>query len=107
MREVGGIVRATHERWDGAGYGDGLAATSIPLAARIIAVCDAYAAMTSDRPYRRAISADGRARGAASLRGRAVRPRRRRGVLPPTRKGAGFGRRGELGVAATESCVLS
>jgi diguanylate cyclase (GGDEF)-like protein len=56
MQEVGGIVRATHERWDGTGYGDGLAARSIPLAARIIAVCDAYAAMTSDRPYRRAIS---------------------------------------------------
>ena len=58
MREVAGIVRATHERWDGAGYGDGLAQTSIPLAARIIAVCDAYAAMTSDRPYRHAISSE-------------------------------------------------
>jgi two-component system, cell cycle response regulator len=57
MREVAGIVRATHERWDGAGYGDGLARTSIPLAARIVAVCDAYAAMTSDRPYRRAVDA--------------------------------------------------
>lgn len=56
MREVAGIVRATHERWDGAGYGDGLAQTSIPLAARIIAVCDAYAAMTSGRPYRRPVS---------------------------------------------------
>jgi HD-GYP domain-containing protein (c-di-GMP phosphodiesterase class II) len=57
MKEVGEIVRATHERWDGGGYVDGLAAASIPLAARIIAVCDAYAAMTSDRPYRRAMSA--------------------------------------------------
>ena len=57
MREVARIVRATHERWDGAGYVDGLAGDSIPLAARIIAVCDAYAAMTSDRPYRRALSA--------------------------------------------------
>ncbi|HEX4520705.1 MAG TPA: diguanylate cyclase [Gaiellaceae bacterium] len=58
MREVAGIVRATHERWDGSGYGDGLSQTSIPLAARIIAVCDAYAAMTSDRPYRRSVSSE-------------------------------------------------
>ena len=57
MREVARIVRATHERWDGGGYVDGLAGDSIPLPARIIAVCDAYAAMTSDRPYRRALSA--------------------------------------------------
>jgi two-component system, cell cycle response regulator len=55
LREIGRIVRATHERWDGGGYVDGLAGTSIPLAARIIAVCDAYAAMTSDRPFRRAL----------------------------------------------------
>lgn len=52
--EVGKIVRSTHERWDGTGYADGLAAGEIPLAARIIAVCDAYVAMTSDRPYRAA-----------------------------------------------------
>jgi len=49
---VGTIVRATHERWDGKGYPDGLAGTDIPLAARIIAVCDAYSAMTSHRSYR-------------------------------------------------------
>jgi two-component system, cell cycle response regulator len=49
---VGTIVRATHERWDGVGYPDGLAGDEIPLAARIIAVCDAYSAMTSQRPYR-------------------------------------------------------
>jgi HD-GYP domain-containing protein (c-di-GMP phosphodiesterase class II) len=49
---VGAIVRATHERWDGDGYPDGLAGDEIPLAARIIAVCDAYSAMTSHRPYR-------------------------------------------------------
>jgi diguanylate cyclase (GGDEF)-like protein len=48
---VGAIVRATHERWDGAGYVDGLAGHAIPLAARIIAVCDTFSAMTSDRPY--------------------------------------------------------
>jgi len=53
---VGELVRATHERWDGTGYVDGLAGTDIPLASRIIAVCDAYVAMTSDRPYRQALS---------------------------------------------------
>jgi two-component system, cell cycle response regulator len=53
---VANIVRATHERWDGGGYRDGLAGGEIPLAARIIAVCDAYSAMTSQRPYRLPIS---------------------------------------------------
>ncbi len=46
------IVRHHHERFDGSGYPDGLAGNAIPLAARIVAVCDAYDAMTSDRPYR-------------------------------------------------------
>ena len=54
LRPVGAIVRSTHENWDGTGYPDGLAGESIPLAARIIAACDAYSAMTSDRPYRSA-----------------------------------------------------
>ena len=53
-------VRGHHERWDGAGYPDGLAGEAIPLEARILAVCDAFDAMTSDRPYRGALS-----RGAA------------------------------------------
>ena len=55
MREVGTIVRASHERWDGAGYPDGLAGAAIPLEARIIAAADAYNAMTTTRPYRRAM----------------------------------------------------
>ena len=55
---VGEIIRASHERWDGNGYPDGLTAREIPLAARIIAVCDAYDAMTSDRPYRRALASE-------------------------------------------------
>jgi hypothetical protein len=50
------IIRHHHERWDGSGYPDGLAGESIPLGARIIAVADVYDAMTSDRPYRRALS---------------------------------------------------
>jgi hypothetical protein len=50
------IIRHHHERWDGTGYPDGLAGNAIPLGARIIAVADVYDAMTSDRPYRRALS---------------------------------------------------
>ena len=49
------IVRHHHERWDGTGYPDALAGHAIPLGARIVAVCDAYRAMTEDRPYRRAL----------------------------------------------------
>jgi HD-GYP domain-containing protein (c-di-GMP phosphodiesterase class II) len=49
-------VRASHERWDGGGYPDGLAGEAIPLAARIIAVCDTYDAIVTDRPYRAARS---------------------------------------------------
>jgi diguanylate cyclase (GGDEF)-like protein len=56
LRPVARIVRSSHERWDGAGYPDGLAGESIPLAARIVSVCDAYDAMVSDRCYRRALS---------------------------------------------------
>jgi HD-GYP domain-containing protein (c-di-GMP phosphodiesterase class II) len=63
LRQVGGriasigrIVRASHERWDGAGYPDGLRGGQIPIEARIVAACDAYSAMTTDRPYRHALS---------------------------------------------------
>jgi diguanylate cyclase (GGDEF)-like protein len=56
LRPVARIVRSSHERWDGAGYPDGLSAEEIPLAARIVAVCDAYDAMVSDRCYREALS---------------------------------------------------
>jgi hypothetical protein len=52
------IVRHHHERWDGRGYPDGLAREQISQTARIVAVADAFDAMTSDRPYRRALSAD-------------------------------------------------
>jgi diguanylate cyclase (GGDEF)-like protein len=53
LQEVRTIVRHCHERWDGRGYPDGLAGNDIPLEARIIFVCDAYHAMTTDRPYRK------------------------------------------------------
>ncbi|MGH2819210.1 MAG: HD-GYP domain-containing protein [Actinomycetota bacterium] len=49
------IVKHHHERWDGLGYPEGLAGERIPLGARIVAVCDAFDAMTSDRPYRGAL----------------------------------------------------
>jgi ribonuclease P protein subunit RPR2 len=50
------VVRSHHERWDGGGYPDGREGTDIPVAARVFAVADALDAMTSDRPYRRAMS---------------------------------------------------
>jgi len=57
LSEAARLVRASHERWDGDGYPDGLAGEEIPLGARIIAVSDAFDAMTSARPYRDAIEA--------------------------------------------------
>ncbi len=54
--EVLAIVRSHHERWDGDGYPDGLAAEEIPLGARIVAVADAFTAMVESRPYRKARS---------------------------------------------------
>jgi diguanylate cyclase (GGDEF)-like protein len=52
LEDVRPIVRHCHERWDGAGYPDGKAAEDIPIEARVILVCDAFHAMTTDRPYR-------------------------------------------------------
>ena len=51
LGDVGPVVRAHHERFDGSGYPDGAAGFDIPLAARVIAACDAFNAMTTDRPY--------------------------------------------------------
>jgi HD-GYP domain-containing protein (c-di-GMP phosphodiesterase class II) len=58
LGDVGRLVRSCHERWDGAGYPDRLAAEEIPLVARIVCACDAFSAMTTDRPYRKARSHD-------------------------------------------------
>jgi len=52
------VIRHHHERWDGTGYPDGLAAAAIPFGARIVAVADVFDALTSDRPYRAALSRD-------------------------------------------------
>src|SRR5205807_10392696 len=63
LKQVGGIlgsvgrfVRSSHERYDGHGYPDGLSGESIPIEARIVAACDAFSAMTTNRPYRPALS---------------------------------------------------
>ena len=56
LGRVGEVVRSCHERWDGFGYPDGLSGEEIPIAARIVFACDAYNAMTTDRPYRQAMS---------------------------------------------------
>ena len=56
LAAIGGLVRSCHEHYDGSGYPDGLAGEAIPLASRIVGCCDAFHAMTSDRPYRRARS---------------------------------------------------
>jgi len=56
LSEVGHIVRSCHERYDGAGYPDGLAGDDVPIVARIVCCCDAFNAMTTTRPYRAAMS---------------------------------------------------
>ena len=58
LDRVATIVRSTHERMDGAGYPDQMVGDEIPLAARIVQVCDAFEAMTADRSYRKAMSAE-------------------------------------------------
>jgi HD-GYP domain-containing protein (c-di-GMP phosphodiesterase class II) len=56
MAPVAKLVRSTHERWDGSGYPDGLAEGEIPLGSRLIALCDAFVAMTDPRPWRPALT---------------------------------------------------
>ena len=55
LGEIGRLVRSCHERWHGDGYPDGLAGEDIPLVARLVCCCDAFNAMTTDRPYRAAM----------------------------------------------------
>ena len=58
LKHISKVVLSHHERWDGRGYPNGLAKTAIPLGSRIIAVADSIDAMTSNRPYREAMSFD-------------------------------------------------
>jgi HD-GYP domain-containing protein (c-di-GMP phosphodiesterase class II) len=69
------LVRATHERWDGKGYPDGLEGEEIPLASRIVHVCDAWDAMPSNRPYREALDVETRIREFQNNIGRQFDPR--------------------------------
>jgi HD-GYP domain-containing protein (c-di-GMP phosphodiesterase class II) len=55
LGDVGRVVRSSHERWDGGGYPDGLTGEEIPIEASIVSACDAFNAMTTHRPYRRAL----------------------------------------------------
>jgi HD-GYP domain-containing protein (c-di-GMP phosphodiesterase class II) len=75
LARVGELVRSCHERWDGRGYPDGLAGEAIPLAARIVFACDAYDAMTTDRPYRPAMSREHVLRELAANAGTQFDPR--------------------------------
>ncbi len=74
LSRVGVMVRACHERYDGAGYPDGLRGAEIPIAARIVFCCDAYDAMTSDRPYRSARSHEAALHELAAEAGRQFDP---------------------------------
>jgi diguanylate cyclase (GGDEF)-like protein len=58
LEQVCNIVRHCHEHWDGSGYPNGLAGEEIPIESRVILVCDAYHAMTTDRPYRKQLSVE-------------------------------------------------
>ena len=58
LSSIGATVRATHEAFDGSGYPDGLAGDDIPFVARLVAVCDTYSAITSDRAYQERRSHD-------------------------------------------------
>jgi two-component system cell cycle response regulator len=68
LAQLAPIVRHEHEHWDGTGYPDGLSGRRVPIGSRIILACDAYAAMTTERPYRRALW---KADAVAELRARA------------------------------------
>jgi diguanylate cyclase (GGDEF)-like protein len=69
LRPIAAIVRASHERWDGTGYPDRLAGEEIPTAARIVGVCDAYEAMTTDRAYSPAIGHEAACRELRAMAG--------------------------------------
>jgi len=87
LAEIAGLahlapfVRASHERWDGSGYPDGLRREQTPLAARIVFTVDAFDAMTNDRPYRVALGRDEARRRIIAGAGTAFDPRVVRALL--------------------------
>ncbi len=80
LGSVGLVVRASHERFDGGGYPDGLAGEAIPLASRIVSACDAFNAMTTTRSYRKAMPVAAAVDRAPPLRGHPVRSGRGHGA---------------------------
>ena len=75
------IVRSHHEKWDGSGYPDGLKGEAIPVGARILSVVDCFDALTSERPYRRAISPDEAMKYLEGESGRSYDPRVVKGIV--------------------------
>ena len=80
LEAVRPVVRACHERYDGLGYPDGLTGEEIPLEARIIFACDAFHAMTTDRPYREALPVEEAFRRLVGAAGTQFDPVDRRGL---------------------------
>ena len=74
LEQVCEIVRHCHEHWDGSGYPNGLVGEEIPIESRVILVCDAYHAMTTDRPYRRRLSVEEAARRLREAAGKQFDP---------------------------------
>ena len=87
LNRIRPMVRAEHERWDGAGYPDGLKGEQIPVEARIIHACDAFQAMSSDRPYRRARPRDWILKEIEAQSGRQFDPRVAEALLQVIRLG--------------------
>jgi two-component system cell cycle response regulator len=81
LRHLAPLVRASHERWDGTGYPDGLIGEQIPAVSRIVFTVDAYDAMTNDRPYRRALDRGEARRRISAGAGAAFDPRVVRALL--------------------------
>ena len=75
LRSVQNWILHHHEQWDGSGYPDGISGEKIPLESRILAVCDAYSAMTGDRPYRKALSIKDARQEIVNVAGKQLDPR--------------------------------